>query len=95
MNKSSNSRNTSGFGIDDNILGGSLLVINVFIILLNAVAIAVISRLKNKNATDIYVFALAVSDFCKGLVPVPITVYIYLSEWHLKIGKLSLFRLFY
>ncbi|XP_065666067.1 melanopsin isoform X3 [Hydra vulgaris] len=81
MNESSNSR--EAFGIHDNALGGSLLAINVFIILLNLLAIIVIWRLKHKKAIDIYVLALALSDFCKGLVPVPITVYIYLSEWHL------------
>jgi len=69
-------------------LGGSLLVINICIVIFNVYMIAVILRFRTKNAVDIFVLALATTDLIKGLVPVPMSVYIYLTEWSLVEGKL-------
>lgn len=68
-------------------LGASLLFINFCIIVFNSLMIAVIIRFRTKNAIDIFVLALATTDLIKGLIPVPMSVYIYLTEWYLKEGK--------
>ena len=76
-------------------LGGSLLAIDVCIIAFNILTIMVIARFRTKNATDIFVLALALHDLVKGLVPVPITVYVYFSAWSIPSGKFVCFSCFY
>ena len=51
--------------------------------------IAVIVRFRTKNAIDIFVLALATTDLIKGLIPVPMSVYIYLTDWYLVEGNVS------
>lgn len=75
-------------------LGGSLLAIDFCIILFNILTIMVIVRFRTKNAVDIFVLTLALHDLAKGLVPVPITVYVYFSDWRIDEGKpFSLIRI--
>ena len=81
------------YGIQDKILGGTLLAINFFIILFNSLAVLVILRFRTKNAVDIFVLALAITDLVKGLIPVPMSVYIYLTDWYLELGK-SIFNFY-
>ena len=75
-------------GVKDLPLGASLLFINFCIIVFNVLTIAVIVRFRTKNAIDIFVLALATTDLIKGLIPVPMSVYIYLTDWHLEEGML-------
>uniref|UniRef100_A0A7M5V649 G-protein coupled receptors family 1 profile domain-containing protein n=1 Tax=Clytia hemisphaerica TaxID=252671 RepID=A0A7M5V649_9CNID len=77
----------SEHGVIDLPLGASLLVINICIIVLNVFIIAVIVRFRTKNAIDVFVLALATTDLIKGLIPVPMSVYIYLTEWYLIEGS--------
>lgn len=77
---------TSEVGIHDSVLGGTLLGINFFIILLNVLAIMVIVRFRHKNAIDIFVLTLAMTDLLKGLIPVPMSIYIYMTDAYLKVG---------
>ena len=73
-------------GVQDLPLGASLLFINFCIIVFNVLTIAVIVRFRTKNAIDIFVLALATTDLIKGLIPVPMSVYIYLTDWYLVEG---------
>ena len=76
-------------GVKDLPLGASLLFINFCIIVFNVFTIAVIVRFRTKNAIDIFVLALATTDLIKGLIPVPMSVYIYLTDWYLVEGNVS------
>ncbi|XP_047136035.1 beta-2 adrenergic receptor [Hydra vulgaris] len=81
MNNSLNKTEVNG--IRNNILGGSLLVINVLIVFFNVMVIFAISRFRHKNAVDIFVLSLAMCDLSKGIIPVPLSVYVYLTDkWH-------------
>ena len=80
---------TSRQGVKDLPLGASLLFINFCIIVFNVLTIAVIVRFRTKNAIDIFVLALATTDLIKGLIPVPMSVYIYLTDWYLVEGNVS------
>lgn len=85
---------TSEVGIHDSVLGGTLLGINFFIILLNVLAIMVIVRFRHKNAIDIFVLTLAMTDLLKGLIPVPMSIYIYMTDAYLKVGTYMLVKFF-
>eukprot|EP00794_Sanderia_malayensis_P015174 gene15174-16733_t len=86
MNQSmmANNSNFSQGGVKDNILGGTLFAINICIVFLNALALMVIMRFRSKNCIDVLVLGLALTDLTKGLIPVPMSVCIYLSSWHLR-----------
>ena len=71
----------------DRVLGYSLLVIDLLIIILNVLAVLVIIRFRTKSAIDIFILALALMDLVKGFIPVPISICIYLTKWHLDLGK--------
>lgn len=60
--------------------GYSLLVLEVFIIFLNILAIIVIFRFKKKYNPDILIFTLAVADLLKASIPLNMTLVAYLSE---------------
>lgn len=71
-------------GIRDPVLGGTLLTIDVFIAILNSLAVTVIMRFRTKNCIDILVLGLAMTDLTKGLIPVPMSVATYLTDWHMQ-----------
>ena len=71
-------------GIRDPVLGGTLLTIDVFIIILNSLAVMVIMRFQTKNCIDILVLGLAMTDLTKGLIPVPMSVATYLTDWYMR-----------
>ena len=73
-------------GVRDGVLGGTLFAINICIVLLNSLALMVIMRFRTKNCIDILVLGLALTDLTKGLIPVPMAVYTYLSPWYMKDG---------
>ena len=75
-------------GVRDNVLGGTLLTINIFIVMLNSLAVLVIMRFRTKNCIDILVLGLAMTDLTKGLVPVPMSVCTYLTSWFMKTGTI-------
>lgn len=81
-----NNETISQQGVKDLSLGWSLLFINFCVIVFNVLTIAVIVRFRTKNAIDIFVLALATTDLIKGLIPVPMSVYIYLTDWYLVEG---------
>jgi len=68
-------------------LGGTLIVTDLLIIVFNVLTIMVITRFPNKNAVDVFVVTLAGHDLVKGIVPVPISIYVYFSStWSLRAG---------
>jgi len=78
--------NTEGL-TTDLALGGSLIVTDLLIIVFNVLTIMVITRFPKKNAVDVFVVTLAGHDLVKGIVPVPISIYVYFSStWSLKSG---------
>ncbi len=76
-------------GMHNPVLGGTLFGINVCIVLLNALVLMVIMRFRTKNCIDILILGLASTDLTKGVVPVPMSVVIYLSSWYLKEGSIA------
>ena len=69
--------------------GYSLLVLEVVIIFLNALAIIVIFRFKKKCNPDILIFSLAIADLLKALIPLNMTLSAYLSEKGMAEGSSS------
>ena len=67
-------------------LGSTLLAINMLIIILNLCTIMVILRFRVNNIIDLFVLALATTDLVKGLIPVPMSVIVYLTDWYLVDG---------
>lgn len=74
-------------GMRDNVLGVTLLVINILIVVLNVFTIMVILRFRTRNIIDLFVLALASTDLVKGLIPVPMSIIVYLSDWYLVESK--------
>lgn len=74
-------------GMRDVILGATLLAINVLIVVLNLSIIMVIARFRTKNTIDLFVLALASTDLVKGLIPIPMSIVVYLTDWYLIDGK--------
>ena len=71
-------------GIRDPVLGGTLLSIDAFIVILNSLAVMVVMRFRTKNCIDILVLGLAMTDLTKGLIPVPMSVATYLTAWYMR-----------
>ena len=60
--------------------GYSLLILEMFIIFLNALAIIVILRFKKKYNPDILIFSLAVADLLKAFIPLNMSLVAYLGD---------------
>lgn len=60
--------------------GYSLLFLEIFIIILNSLAIIVILRFKRKCNPDILIFSLAVADLLKAFIPLNMTLVAYLAD---------------
>ena len=86
LNKSVDEDDTR-VGIYDKKLGFSLLGINICIVILNSLAVLAIMRFRSKNAIDIFILTLALMDLTKGIIPVPMSVAVYLSDWNFLTGK--------
>ena len=86
LNKSVDEDGTRA-GIYDKKLGFSLLGINICIVILNSLAVLAIMRFRSKNAIDIFILTLALMDLTKGIIPVPMSVAVYLSDWNFLTGK--------
>ena len=71
-------------GIRNSVLGGTLLGIDVFIIILNTLVVMIVMRFRTKNCIDILVLGLAMTDLTKGLIPVPMSVATYLTAWYMR-----------
>ena len=76
-------------GIRDSVLGGTLLGINIVIIILNSLAVMVVMRFRTKNCIDILVVGLAMTDLTKGLIPVPMSVTTYLTSWYMRMNTFA------
>ena len=59
--------------------GYTLLFLEIFIIILNTLAIIVIQRFKTKCNPDILIVTLAVADLIKAFIPLSMTLVAYLS----------------
>lgn len=79
-----NNTTISKDGIRDPVLGGTLLTIDIFIVIFNSLAVMVIMRFRTKNCIDILVLGLAMTDLTKGLIPVPMSVATYLTRWYMR-----------
>ena len=60
--------------------GYSLLILEMFIIFLNTLAIIVILRFKKKYNPDILIFSLAVADLLKAFIPLNMSLVAYLGD---------------
>lgn len=69
--------------------GYTLLVLEIFIIILNTLAIIVILRFKKKYNPDILIFTLAVADLLKAFIPLNMTLVAYLDGKAMTEGSLS------
>ncbi|XP_070561736.1 uncharacterized protein [Ptychodera flava] len=54
---------------------------DVVLVIGNLLTLFVINRFKPKAVPDVLVTALAISDLLTGVLPVPIAVYAYLTDW--------------
>ena len=80
-NNTTNCSGMNGTCSDQSIDATRLLVIPIFIISLigNTATIAIISCFKQPRVTDVLVLGLAITDLLATLIPLPMTIYAYLS----------------